>query len=155
MNRTTSGFLAFSIAALASGPALAFCLMNCEPTEADAQKVFANLVHKKFDPDAKIEEFKVDRFWKLDVEGADHIGYEFYFHAKVNFPKGANLDCKPAQDGSVKQGCSKSDYFSTTIQNKMVTDRQYIEPGKTIEFRDETRFNEQGGKWKGQDGELY
>jgi hypothetical protein len=37
----------------------------------------------------------------------------------------------------------------------MVKDKQYIEPGKVVDFKDETRFDEQGGKWKGQDGNLY
>ena len=72
------------------------------------------------------------------------------------FPKGANLDCKPeGPDNVVKAGCSASTYYSTTIQNKMIKDRQYIEPGKVIEFKDETRFDESGGHWKGQDGNSY
>lgn len=138
-----------------SAPAKAFCLVGCEPGEGDAKKVFANLIHTKFDPDAKIVDFKVDRFWRLDVEGAGHAGVEFYFTSKVEFPKGANLECKPATDGAVKQGCSASTYYSTTIQNKMVKDKQYIEPGKTIEFKDETRFDQDGLGWKGQDGNHY
>ncbi len=150
----------FALAAVCAGalslsaPARAFCLFSCEPTKDDAKKVFENLIHKKFDPDAKITDFKVDRFWKLDVEGAGHAGIEYYFTAKVEFPKGANLDCKPEGD-KVKEGCSASTYYSTTIQNKMIKERQYIEPGKTIDFKDETRFDETGGKWKGQDGNLY
>lgn len=139
----------------ATAPAKAFCLFNCEPTEADARKVFDNIIKKKFDPDAKIVEFKVDRFWRLDVEGAGHAGVEFYFTSKVEFPKGANLDCKPDAAGAVKEGCSASTYYSTTIQNQMIKDRQYIEPGKVIEFKDETRFDQGDGGWKGQDGNKY
>jgi hypothetical protein len=141
--------------AAATAPARAFCLFGCEPGEADARKVFDNLIKKKFDPDAKLTDFKVDRFWRLDVEGAGHAAVEFYFTAKVDFPKGANLDCKPAADGSVKDGCSASTYYSTTIQNQMVKDRQYIEPGKTVDFKDETRFDQDPKGWKGQDGNLY
>jgi hypothetical protein len=37
----------------------------------------------------------------------------------------------------------------------MVKGKQYIEPGKVIEFKDETRFDQMGGKWKGQDGNMY
>jgi hypothetical protein len=138
-----------------TAPAKALCLFGCEPGEEDAKKVFANLIHAKFDPDAKIAEFKVDRFWRLDVEGAGHAGVEFYFTSKVEFPKGAHLECKPAADGAVKEGCSASTYYSTTIQNKMVKEKQYIEPGKTIDFKDETRFDEDGSGWKGQDGNHY
>jgi len=148
--------VALALAALfaASAPAKAFCLVNCEPKEADARKVFENLIRKKFDPEAQIKEFKVDRYWALDVEGANHKGYEFYFTAKVDFPKGANLDCKPEGE-KVKDGCSASTYYSTTIQNRMIKERQYIEPGKTIEFKDETRLDQTDKGWKGQDGNFY
>jgi len=136
-------------------PAKAFCLMNCEPKPEDARKVFENLIHDKFDKDAVIEKFDVTRAWPLDVEGAGHAGYEFYFTASVKFPKGANLACKP-EGGAPKPGCSdNTNYYSTTIQNQMIKDKQYIEPGKVIEFKDETRFDQLGGKWKGQDGNSY
>jgi len=126
-----------------------------EPTEADARKVFENLIHQKFDPDAKIVDFKVDRFWRIDVEGAGREGIEYYYTVKVEFPKGAHLECKPDAAGKVAEGCSPSTYYSTTIQNQMVKEKQYIEPGKTIEFKDETRFDKEGGGWKGQDGKIY
>jgi hypothetical protein len=37
----------------------------------------------------------------------------------------------------------------------MIKDRQYIEPGKTIDFKDETRLDESDKGWKGQDGNFY
>jgi hypothetical protein len=37
----------------------------------------------------------------------------------------------------------------------MVKERQYIEPGKVIEFKDETRFDQADKGWKGQDGNIY
>jgi hypothetical protein len=150
---------AFAAALAASAPAKAFCLMKCEPGPEQAKKVFENIIREKFDPDAKIVDFKVDRFWRLDVEGAGHAGVEFYFNAKVEFPKGANLQCKPTEGANgaktVAPGCSDSTYYSTTVQNQMVKDKQYIEPGKVVDFRDETRFDERPGGWKGQDGKLY
>ena len=153
-NIKTLALAAFACVA-AAAPASALCLFGCEPSEADAKKVFENIVRKKFDPDAKVVDFKVDRFWRLDVEGSGHAGVEYYFTSKVEFPKGANLECKPEADGSVKAGCSASTYYSTTIQNQMVKDKQYIEPGKSIEFKDETRFDEDSKGWKGQDGNFY
>jgi hypothetical protein len=55
-----------------------------------------------------------------------------------------------------KPGCSdNTSYYSTTIQNQMIKDKQYIEPGRVIDFSDETRFDEEGSKWKGQDGKFY
>jgi hypothetical protein len=156
MNRLKLVASIASVLFLATAPARAFCLFSCEPTNDDARKVFENLIHKKFDPDAQIQNFEVTRFWRLDVEGAGHAGVEYYFTAKVLFPKGANLDCKPeGPENAVKPGCSASTYYSTTIQNKMIKDRQYIEPGKVIEFKDETRLDESGGRWKGQDGNSY
>jgi hypothetical protein len=141
---------------LANAPAKAFCLFGCEPANESARKVFENLVRTKFDPGAKIQNFNEDRFWRLDVEGAGHAGVEFYFTAKVEFPKGANLDCKQeGPDSAVKPGCSASTYYSTTIQNQMIEDRQYIEPGKVVEFKDETRFDQSDKGWKGQDGNFY
>jgi hypothetical protein len=151
--------LALAAALAAPVPAYAFCLLNCEPGPEQARKVFENLVKKKFDPDAKVTKFEVTRFWRLDVEGSGHSGLEFYFDASVEFPKGANLDCKPevGADGAqtVKAGCSPSTYYSTTIQNQMIKERQYIEPGKTIQFKDETRLDESDKGWKGQDGNFY
>ena len=147
---------ALAAALMAASPAGAFCLFGCDPTEANARTVFENLIHKKFDPDAKIVDFKVDRFWRLDVEGAGHEGIEYYYTVKVAFPKGAHLECKPDAEGKVAEGCSASTYYSTTIQNKMIKEKQYIEPGKVVEFKDETRFDKtDSGKWKGQDGNMY
>jgi hypothetical protein len=154
MNKFKIVMMALFAAMLASAPAKAFCWLDCEPTEAAARKIFENVVKTKFDPDAKVVKFEVSRFWRLDVEGAAHKSVEFYFTANVDFPKGANLDCKPEGD-KVKDGCSASSYYSTTIQNKMVKERQYIEPGKTIEFKDETRLDQGDKGWKGQDGNFY
>jgi hypothetical protein len=145
-------------ATLAAGRAEAFCLFSCEPTADDARKVFENRLKQKFGADAVVEKFDVTRFWRLDVEGAGHAGVEYYFTATVSFPKGANLECKPDEAGAVKPGCSTSKYFSTTVSNQEVKDKQYVEPGAKIEFTDETRFDEasQGSKgWKGQDGNFY
>jgi hypothetical protein len=150
---------AFAMVLAANAPAKAFCLLKCEPTEDQAKKVFENLVKAKFDPDAKLVDFKVDRFWQLDVEGAGHKGVEFYFTAKVEFPKGAHPECKPTEtaDGAktVAPGCSASTYYSTTVQNQMIKDKQYIEPGKVVDFKDETRFDQTSDGWKGQDGKIY
>jgi hypothetical protein len=142
-------------ASLAGSRAEAFCLFSCEPTAENARKVFENRVRQKFAADAVVEKFEVTRFWRLDVEGAGHAGVEFYFDATVAFPTGANPECKPDESGAVKPGCSASRYFSTTISNQEVKDKQYIEPGAKIEFKDETRFDEAGKGWKGQDGNFY
>lgn len=137
-----------------SARAEALCLFGCEPTAANARSVFENVVKKKFDPDAKVLNFDVTRFWRIDVEGYGHKSIEYYFKALVEFPKGANLDCKPEGD-KVKEGCSASTFYSTTISNRMVKERQYIEPGAKIEFNDETRFDEDPKGWKGQDSNVY
>jgi hypothetical protein len=150
--------MALLAATLAAARAEALCLLGCEPSNDDARKVFENRVKKKFDPDAKVVNFNVERFWRLDVEGYGHRSLEFYFVALVEFPKGANLDCKPeGPEGAqtVKAGCSASKYYSTTISNLEVKDRQYIEPGSKIEFKDETRFDQDPKGWKGQDGNVY
>ena len=69
------------------------------------------------------------------------------------------MECKPtdAAEGykAVAPGCSASTYYSTTIQNQMIKDKQYIEPGKVVDFKDETRFDETSSGWKGQDGKIY
>ncbi len=150
---------AFAAALTTSAPAKAFCLFGCEPGPEQAKKVFENLVKGKFDPDAKLVSFTVDRFWRIDVEGSGHAGVEFYFKGKVEFPKGAHLECKPtiAADGSktVAAGCSASNYYSTTIRVQTIKEKQYIEPGAVIDFSDETRFDQTSGGWKGQDGNIY
>lgn len=155
MNKITIAALTLLTFFAAAAPARAFCLMNCEPKAETVRKVFENIIKKKFDADAVVEKFDITRGWALDVEGASHAGYEFYFTALVKFPKGANLECKQEADGKVKEGCSISTYYSTTVQNKMIKEKQYIEPGKVVEFKDETRFDEVDGSWKGQDGNKY
>ena len=155
MNKITIAALTLLTFFAAAATARAFCLMNCEPKPEAVRKVFENIIKKKFDADAVVEKFDITRGWALDVEGAGHAGYEFYFTAAVKFPKGANLECKPEADGKVKEGCSASTYYSTTVQNQMIKEKQYIEPGKVVEFKDETRFDEEGGAWKGQDGNKY
>lgn len=155
MDKLKIAALALAAAVVSTAPAKALCLFSCEPSEADAKKVFENVIKKKFDEGAQITKFTIDRFWRIDVEGAGHKSVEYYFTADVLFPKGANLDCKADAEGKVKEGCSASTYFSTTIQNQMVKERQYIEPGKTITFKDETRFDQGDGGWKGQDGANY
>ena len=62
-----------------------------------------------------------------------------------------------SRDGAkaVAAGCSASTYYSTTIQNQMIKDKQYIEPGKVVDFKDETRFDQTSDGWKGQDGKIY
>ncbi|MGA8170612.1 MAG: hypothetical protein WB816_07250 [Methylocystis sp.] len=148
--------LGLAFAMIGAAPAKAFCVFGCEPTEVEVRKVFENLIKQKFDPDAKIVEFVIDRFWRLDVTGANGKGLDFFFHAKVEFPKGANPDCKPeGSDNHVKEGCSASTYYSTTIQNQMINERQFIAPGKIVDFKDETRFDEVAKGWKAQDGDVY
>jgi len=36
-----------------------------------------------------------------------------------------------------------------------IKDKQYIEPGKVVDFKDETRFDQTSDGWKGQDGKIY
>lgn len=155
MSKSKIAAAALLAASLTGGRAEAFCLFFCEPTADNARSVFENRLKKKFDPDAKITNFEVSRFWRLDVEGAGHNAVEFYFTATVEFPKGANLDCKPDDSGAVKAGCSNSNYFSTTVSNQEIKERQYIEPGAKKEFKDETRFDQDPKGWKGQDGNIY
>ncbi|PWB82322.1 MAG: hypothetical protein C3F11_12490 [Methylocystaceae bacterium] len=158
MSKSTIVAAALLATLLSAARADAFCLFSCEPTAAEARKVFENRVKKKFDPDAKIVNFEVSRFWRLDVEGAGHHAVEFYFTGSAEFPKGANLDCKPegpAGAQTVKAGCSASKYYSTTVSNLEIKDRQYIEPGAKIDFKDETRFDQDPKGWRGQDGNIY
>ena len=87
----------------------------------------------------------------LDMRASNII-----FTAKVEFPRALISIASPeGAENTVKAGCSASGYYSTTIQNKMVKERQYIEPGKVIEFKDETRFDQTDKGWKGQDGNTY
>ena len=58
------------------------------PSPSTRSKVFENLVKKKFDKDVVIEDFEVTRFWPLDVEGAGHAGYEFYYTRESALPEG-------------------------------------------------------------------
>jgi len=45
--------------------------------------------------------------------------------------------------------------LSTTVREATVRGRQYIEPGRVVDFDDETRFDHFPDGWKGQDGKMY
>ena len=68
--------LALFATMLAAAPAKAFCLFACEPTAEDTRKLFENLVRKKFDVDAIIQDFPANkdvmfstRSWIVESQG--------------------------------------------------------------------------------------
>jgi hypothetical protein len=151
-------FLALLLAAapFAAGPAQAMCWLGCpDPTEAQAKQILENLLKQRFDKPGKILEFKQTMAEKLEMHATGEKGFEIFFTAKVQFPEGANLECKPDDAGTFKEGCSPSKHYVTAPRSADPKGKQYVAPGETVTFEEEYRFYEDPKGWKGPDGNLY
>jgi hypothetical protein len=148
--------LAFAAASLSAAPASAGCWFGCgDPTEAHARQIMENLLKQRFDKPAKIVEFKQTMSERLEMHATGEKGYEIFFNAKVEFPEGANLDCKPDDAGKVKDGCSPSKHYVTAPRSADPKGKQYVAPGEMVTFDEEYRFYEDPNGWKGPDGNVY
>ncbi|MBL1255352.1 hypothetical protein [Methylocystis sp. Sn-Cys] len=148
--------LALVAAPMAAGPAAAICWFGCgDPTEEHARKIFENLLPQHFDKPGKILDFKQTMSEALEMHATGEKGFEIFFNAKVQFPEGANLDCKPDDAGKVKEGCSPSKHYVTAPRNSDPKGKQYVAPGETVVFDEEYRFYEDSNGWKGPDGKVY
>lgn len=150
-------FLAVTLAAtpLAAGSAQAYCMFGCDPTEDHAKQILENLLKQRFDKPAKIVDFKQTMSEKLEMHATGEKGFEIFFNAKVLFPEGANLECKPDDAGKFKEGCSPSKHYVTAPRNSDPKGKQYVAPGETVLFDEEYRFYEDPKGWKGPDGNVY
>ena len=135
--------------------ASAFCIFGCNPTEAQAKTVFENLLTQRFDKPGKIVAFKQTMTERLEMHATGEMGFELFFNATVEFPAGANLDCKPDDAGKFKEGCSPSKHYVTAPRGSDPMGRQYVEPGAKVVFDEEYRFYEAGSNWKAPDGNIY
>lgn len=148
--------LALAATTLAAGPAQAFCMFGgCDPTEAHARQIFENLLKQRFDKPGKILEFKQTMTERLEMHATGEKGYEIFFNARVEFPEGANLECKPDDAGKFPEGCSPSKHYVTAPRDVDPKGKQYVAPGATAAFDEEYRFYEAGSGWKGPDGNVY
>jgi len=157
MKNRKPGVLAATLGAammIAQG-AQAFCMFGCDPTEAHAKQIFGNLLKKHFDKPGEIVEFKQTMSERLEMHATGEKGFEIFFNARVKFPDGANLDCKPDASGAFQDGCSPSKHYVTAPRNSDPKGRQYIAPGETVLFDEEYRFYEDPKGWKGPDGNVY
>lgn len=150
-------FSAFALGAatVAAAPALAFCMFGCDPTEAHARQIFENLLKERFDKPGKILEFKQTMSEKLEMHATGEKGFEIFFNGKVEFPEGANLECKPDDAGKAPESCSPSKHYVTAPRQSDPKGKQYVAPGQTVVFDEEYRFYEAGKGWKGPDNNVY
>jgi hypothetical protein len=138
------------------GGAAAYCLFGgCDPTEAQGRQIFENLIAKRFDKPGKVLSFKQTSTERLEMHATGEKGFELFFTAEVEFPEGANLECKPDDAGKVKDGCSASRHYVTAPRSIDPPGKQYVAPGSKATFDEEYRFYEAGKGWKGPDGNVY
>jgi hypothetical protein len=148
--------LTLAAAPFGAAPAGAMCLFGgCYPTEAHARQIFENLLKQRFDKPGKVVEFKQTMTEPLEMHATGEKGFEIFFNARVEFPEGANLECKPDDAGKHPEGCSPSKFFVTAPRSVDPKGKQYVAPGATITFDEEYRFYEAGKGWKGPDGNVY
>lgn len=145
---------ALTSATLAAVPAQAYCMFGCDPTIDHARQIFDNLLKQRFDKPGKVVEFKQTMAERLEMHATGEKGYEIFFNARVEFPDGANLDCKP-EGTTFKDGCSPSKHYVTAPRSADPKGRQYIAPRETVTFDEEYRFYEDPKGWKGPDGNVY
>jgi hypothetical protein len=69
-----------------STPGSAFCLFSCEPSEANAQQVFENVVRARVQAPVSVSNFRKTNGAKISFGGME--GYEIQFVADVDFPQG-------------------------------------------------------------------
>lgn len=158
MRGTLPKVLALTLAAtpIAIDRASAMCLFGgCDPTPAQAQTIFENLLKQRFDKPGKVVSFKQTMTERLEMHATGEKGFELFFNATVEFPEGANLGCKPDEAGKFKDGCSPSKHYVTAPRDVDPKGRQYVEPGAKALFDEEYRFYEAGKGWKGPDGNVY
>jgi hypothetical protein len=141
--------------AFAPGRADAFCIFACDPTEAHGRKIFENLLAKRFDKPGKILSFKQTMTERLEMHATGEKGFELFFNGEVEFPEGANLECKPDDAGKSPEGCSPSKHYVTAPRESDPKGKQYVAPGQKVLFDEEYRFYEAGKSWKGPDGNIY
>lgn len=148
--------LALAVAPLTIDRAAAGCWFGaCYPTEAQARTIFENLLKKHFDKPAKVVSFQQTMTEQLEMHATGEKGYEIFFKASVEFPEGANLDCKPDNAGKFKDGCSPSKVYITSPRSIDPKGAQYVVPGSTVNFDEEYRFYQDKDGWKGPDGNVY
>jgi hypothetical protein len=150
-----AGFVLLAAPLTVDGAA-AYCLFGgCDPSEAQGRAIFENLLKKKFDKPGRILSFKQTNTERLEMHATGEKGFELFFNAEVEFPEGANLECKPDDAGKVAEGCSPSKFYITSPRSIDPPGKQYIAPGAKITFDEEYRFYEAGKGWKGPDGNVY
>lgn len=148
--------LALLVAPLTIDRAAAACWFGCaDPTEANAKQIFENLLKQRFDKPGKVLAFKQTMTERLEMHATGEKGYELFFNATVEFPEGANLECKADEAGKAPEGCSPSKFYVTAPRSSDPKGKQYIAPGSTITFDEEYRFYAAGDGWKGPDGNVY
>ncbi len=148
--------VAAALASLSVTPANAFCMFGgCDPTEAHARQIFDNLLKQRFDKPGKILEFKQTMSERLEMHATGEKGFEIFFNARVEFPEGANLDCKPDDAGAFPEGCSSGKHYVTAPRSVDPKGKQYVPPGATVTFDEEYRFYADPKGWKGPDGNVY
>lgn len=145
---------ALTLATLAVAPAQAYCVFGCDPTVDHAKQIFGNLLNQHFDKPGKVLEFKETMTERLEMHATGEKGYEIFFNARVEFPEGANLECKP-EGTTYKDGCSPSKHYVTSPRSSDPKGKQYVAPGETVTFDEEYRFYEDPKGWKGPDGNVY
>jgi hypothetical protein len=143
-----------TLLALGAAMTLSACL-PADPTEAQARQIFENLLKGRFDKPGKVLAFKQTMTERLEMHATGEKGYEIFFNGTVEFPEGANLECKPDEAGKFKEGCSPSKHFVTAPRQSDPKGKQYVAPGETVLFDEEYRFYQAENGWRGPDNNIY
>lgn len=146
--------LAVLLAAGVATPAAA-CFIGCRPGETEARAVMDRLLTTRFSAPYKIVDFRVTRTADFDMLVGEIRGYEIFYKATVEFPKGAHLDCEPAKGAARPEDCSEDSYFSLVRETRPKPGRQFVEAGGRRTFDEDFRFAEIKGRWRGPDGQFY
>ncbi len=158
---------AFSKAVLALGaflffqlsfatPSAAWCLFNCEPTEANARAVVENLVRAAV-PNAPFQMLQFEKTNGRTVSVPGMEGYELFYHAVVEFPSG--IAPRQQQQNIWNQllamGPNQSAMLALSERGFRVTKGDKIDQDTVMESNSSVVFQKTEKGWLGPDGRVY
>lgn len=131
------------------------CFFGCRPGEAEARAVMDHLLASRFSAPYRVVDFRITRTADFDILVGEIRGYEIFYKATVEFPRGAHPDCEQAKGAARPEDCSDDPYFSLVRETRPKPGRQFVEAGGRRTFDEDFRFAETRGGWRGPDGQSY
>jgi hypothetical protein len=137
-------------------PSRAWCLFNCEPTEADAKAVVENTLRAAV-PNApfQILQFEKTNGRSISMPGIE--GYELFYHAVVEFPSGIQPGRSQQNIWNQIQsmGAGMGAMNALAERGFRVTKGNKVDEDTVMESNSSIPFQKTEKGWLGPDGRVY